>query len=396
MDAGAEQSIGVRVRRARLRKGWSQKQFADFAGRSLSWLKGIEQGRIPLDRMSVITHLAAVLSCEVSDLTGQPYRDTAAEVNGAIPAIRRELMLTATPPAAETTPRPVDDIAAEVGHASRLRQDSALVPLAELAPGLLGDLRVLVHTHAGERAYALLAEVCGAADMLAYKTGWLDLSWLAIERLTWAADRSGDPLWAATAAWQRAGRLVPAGVYRDAEALVDATAGQVEPAVTDAQPEALSLWGALHLRGAVSAARRGNAPEAHAHLDEAADTAARLEEDRNDYQLAFGPSNVAIHRTAVAVELGDGPAAVEHGANLQLPSHVPRERVAHHHIDLGRGLLWTGRRDAALRSWLHAERHAPLQTRAHPMVREGAHTLLEHDRRRRNNLRSFALRVGAM
>lgn len=30
------------------------------------------------------------------------------------------------------------------------------------------------------------------------------------------------------------------------------------------------------------------------------------------YQTTFGPTNVAVHRVAAAVEMGEGPSAVEH------------------------------------------------------------------------------------
>jgi hypothetical protein len=48
------------------------------------------------------------------------------------------------------------------------------------------------------------------------------------------------------------------------------------------------------------------AQQAWDHLAAARDAAERLGRDRNDYGLAFGPSNVAQHEVAVAVELEDG------------------------------------------------------------------------------------------
>ena len=52
-------------------------------------------------------------------------------------------------------------------------------------------------------------------------------------------------------------------------------------------------------------ARRGDSREARASLKAAAVCAEEIGEDRTDLGTVFGPTNVAIHRVAVAVELGD-------------------------------------------------------------------------------------------
>src|SRR6202034_653433 len=123
----------------------------------------------------------------------------------------------------------------------------------------------------------------------------------------------------------------------------------------------LSVYGSTHLRSAILAARasRTNAPgyvqDAWAHIDAAHGVAAQMGKDRNDYGLAFGPSNVAQHAVAVAVELEDGAEAVRRG---------------HHYIDLARGYVMAGDPAGGLRCLQQARQIAPQQTRHHPMVRE--------------------------
>jgi hypothetical protein len=91
---------------------------------------------------------------------------------------------------------------------------------------------------------------------------------------------------------------------------------------------------------------------------------------RNDYGLAFGPSNVAQHEIAVAVELEDGGEAVRRAARIRLPNTVPPVRRGHHYIDLARGYVMAGDLKGGLRCLQAARRVAPQQTRHHPMVRE--------------------------
>ncbi|MEU4235300.1 helix-turn-helix transcriptional regulator [Nonomuraea sp. NPDC026600] len=85
---------GQRIARARHRKGWDQATLAEKIGRSVSWLSKVENGRMPLDRMSVVGQLAEVLRVEVAELTGQPYQHETAELDSghaAVPGLRLAL-----------------------------------------------------------------------------------------------------------------------------------------------------------------------------------------------------------------------------------------------------------------------------------------------------------------
>ncbi|NUT49919.1 MAG: hypothetical protein HOV94_21805 [Saccharothrix sp.] len=54
--------------------------------------------------------------------------------------------------------------------------------------------------------------------------------------------------------------------------------------------------------------------------------------DRNDYWFAFGPTNVAIHRAWMSLELGDPTQAIEEASHVphdSLPSELAERRTSH-------------------------------------------------------------------
>jgi hypothetical protein len=141
--------------------------------------------------------------------------------------------------------------------------------------------------------------------------GYLDLRGQIADRIRWAADQSGDPLRMQRVRWQRTASLMAVGAYRQALTLMDQVRDDLGDDISAMNGPALSVYGSAHLRSAILSARAaktsgpGSAQQAWAHVDAARLVAARMGADRNDYGLAFGPSNVAQHKVAVAVELED-------------------------------------------------------------------------------------------
>ncbi|MDA0631908.1 helix-turn-helix transcriptional regulator [Nonomuraea sp. MCN248] len=137
---------GQRIARARHRKGWDQATLAEKIGRSVSWLSKVENGRLPLDRMSVLGQLAGVLGVEVAELTGQPYRHETAELDSghaAVPGLRLALQQASLPAGVAPLPsrglRALADLEANVRLAEQLRQDAKFTALGEVPPGILTD-----------------------------------------------------------------------------------------------------------------------------------------------------------------------------------------------------------------------------------------------------------------
>src|SRR5262249_48782137 len=88
----------------------------------------------------------------------------------------------------------------------------------------------------------------------------------------------------------------------------------------------------------------------------------RLGHDANHMWTAFGPTNVAIHRVATAMELGDVQIAVDQGPRVDT-SALPLERRVRHTLELARAYSAQNRTDEALALVLDAEDLAPEQVR---------------------------------
>src|SRR5262245_1881743 len=71
---GMTTEIGLvrRIAWYRQRRGLSQEVLADMVGRTADWLSKVENGRIQLDRYSVMSNLAGALDVSLGDLLGEP------------------------------------------------------------------------------------------------------------------------------------------------------------------------------------------------------------------------------------------------------------------------------------------------------------------------------------
>jgi transcriptional regulator with XRE-family HTH domain len=392
--------VGERTARARKLAGLSQRQLAEKAHVSLSLLRKVEQSDRPASS-AFVAAVARALGRTTDALYGRPYEPTTqteAAVHAAIPAIRRELIVYQLPPEDGLHPRPLAELAAAVAVASRLRHLVDLTRLAHLLPGLLNELRAAAYTFTGaeqQRMFGLLAEAYAAAEQVCYKVGYGDLSSMTVDRYIWAAERSGDHLAVLVGAWLRAGEMICAADWTTALPYLDAQRRTIaDEAERGTDPATLAVWGMLHLKSALAAARAGHRDTADTFLAEARQTAARIGVDRDDYRLCFGPTNVAIWSVALAVEGCDGTTAVSRADNIHLPSSTPRERVGHHWIDVGRGWLLHGDRTRAFEALARARVITPEQTRYHPMVHETIRALMHAERRRSDKLAAYARWAG--
>jgi transcriptional regulator with XRE-family HTH domain len=390
--------IGRRIAHARKLRGLTQIGLAGRAHVSKSLVAQVESGHKPATP-SVVAAVAAALNVDVTDLTGQPYRGTDARsdrIYAAIPQIRQALVYWDIPPILDVPPRPLDDLATETGRVNRLRMQASYAELGNLLPALIKELTVHAHqARDTERAHVfrLLADAYTAVDSMAYKLGYMDLFALAVERMSWAARQADDPLLGPVAAIRRSSAFLAAGAWDGGLRLLDRAGREIEDDLSD-RPAALSVLGAVHLRTAIMAARGGRASPAWDGVSRAREVSARIGHDTRDYGLLFGPSNVAIHEVAVAVELGDADEAIRRGANLTLPADLSRERSSHHYIDLSRAWLWQHDHVKALACVIKAEQLAPQRTRYHPMARETVARLLDIQRRMPEQLRGIVARMG--
>jgi transcriptional regulator with XRE-family HTH domain len=396
---GGEDAIGRRIAHARKLRGLTQTGLAGRAHVSKSLIAQVESGHKPATP-SLVAAVSSALNVDVTDLTGQPYRGTdnrSDRIHAAIPQIRQALVYWDIPPVLDVPPRPLDDLEGETAQANHLRSQASYVELGTMLPALMKELTVHAHQARGferVRAFRLLADAYTAVDSMTYKLGYMDLFALAVERMSWAASQADDPLLGSVSAIRRSSAFLATGAWDGGIRLLDRARREVEDDRADNKPAALSVLGTIHLRTAIMAARGGRASPAWDSISRAREVSARIGRDTRNYGLLFGPSNVAIHEVAVAVELGDADEAVRRGAHLALPGDLPRERSSHHYIDLSRAWLWQHDHAKALSCVLRAEHLAPQRTRYHPMARETIIRLLDIQRRMPEPLRGIAARMG--
>ncbi|GGL27149.1 helix-turn-helix domain-containing protein [Planomonospora parontospora] len=170
--ATEQMTTGQRIARARHRKGWDQATLAEKIGRSVSWLSKVENGRLPLDRMSVVGQLAEALGVEMAELTGQPYRHDTEDLDSghsAVPGLRPALQQATMPGGAallgNREPRGLDELEANVRLAEQLRQDAKFTALGEVLPSIITDLLLITSgsTADKDRAEALMLRACHMA-----------------------------------------------------------------------------------------------------------------------------------------------------------------------------------------------------------------------------------------
>jgi hypothetical protein len=246
-------------------------------------------------------------------------------------------------------------------------------------------------------ATGLLAQAYQICTITLIKLGAYDLGWLSADRSIDTAKQAGDELLVGGSARGMVHALLEHGQFTAAKELATRTAATFEPRLGRGSPALLSIYGALLLRGSVAAGRQGDRSATKEMLREAAIAADLLGVDRNCCWTAFGPTNVAVHRVHAAVQLGDGPEAVEQGLAVDLEALPVVERKVRFLIDLAHGYTLCGKDSEALTTLLQAERLGPEEVRLTPIVREIVAELLR--RRRRSGareLRALADRVGAL
>jgi transcriptional regulator with XRE-family HTH domain len=394
---------GSRIAALRKTRGLTARELAERAHVSYSLLTKVESGAAPASP-ALIGAVARALRVDVPRVTGQPYeepRGQAARLHESVEPIRRSVS-TYDLPDENIAARPYAALAADVRRMSALGQSAKFVQIGTELPGLLDELTAAVHG-AGEgerrRLFGLLAEAYSGASAIANLLGYLDLRSQVVERIKWSSEQSDDALRLQRVQWQRSASLMSVGAYGQALTLMEQVRSDLGDDISAMDGPTLSVYGSTHLRSAILAARasRTNAPgyaqDAWTHIDAAHGVAAQMGKDRNDYGLAFGPSNVAQHAVAVAVELEDGAEAIRRARTTRLGPRVPSVRRGHHYIDLARGYVMAGDPAGGLRCLQQARQIAPQQTRHHPMVRETVLTIASA-RRGREELSLFASWLG--
>ncbi len=398
--------IGERIAAHRRRLGLTQQGLAMRLHRSKSWVTKIERGDRPLDSVRTLLEVARALGVEVRELTGQPwFPESGGPGHEHVPALRGALTALRARAAQQdqddhmVQPRALGTLRRDVLDAGRLWQAepncySAVIPLL---PGLVTEARLTAGATAGSeqrRANRVLATVCQLAQEVAARLGEPDLSWIAAHHSLLAAQHADDHLLVAASAWRVCHAVLRVDNLDEVHDVATATAADLRPQLRDPTPEGLSVYGALHLVGAVAAARGNDRAAAFGFLDEARASADRLGADRNDYWLTFGPTNVAIHDVAVLLEFGDPTGALRRAVAVDATGLPSLERRSTHHVQLAHAYSLRRKDGDAVRALLIAERFNPEGLRYNMLVRELVRSLLRRGRRQAApGLRSLARRL---
>lgn len=376
---GSDLTIGERIAWYRRRRGMSQEVLAGRVGRTVDWLSKIENNRIGLDRLSIIKVVAAVLDVTVGDLLAEPSLMDWPSGNGqrTVPALRDALMsyrqITPLLGDVQINERPdLDSLTREVEEAWADYQASKYLRLTHRLPLLLAEAQSAADEYSGtegERAHRLLALVHHSAAALLTKLGETDLSWIAADRGLVAARSSGDVAVTASLLRSVTHALLSNSRFDAAVQLTKDAAAFLQPSLVDGSPDLLSVYGMQFLAGSVAASRAEDRSTTRSFLDEADEAATRLGTDANYMWTAFGPTNVAIHRVATAMELGDVQVAIDLAPRIDA-SVLPVERQVRHALELARAYNAWNRSDEALGVLLDAEQLAPEQVRYHYLSRE--------------------------
>ncbi|MGA6166524.1 helix-turn-helix domain-containing protein [Amycolatopsis magusensis] len=388
--------IGRRVREIRSWRRMSLRATAELAGVTYGYLGQIERGEKPVTKRQVLESLAHALRISPTELTGKPYRPAdAADAETLTSMSLLNDVLTGWW-VGEVPDGPVRDWREVTEDFDRLntefRPASDYAAQAAMLPGLVRELLVYASDPTrGRDALVALVQAYHAAGAVAQRLGIAGPPTVAVERMRSAAEQLGDPVWVATAAWSRAHLLSSSNRPRQYALAVE---------VVDTAPaERPETRGMAHLTAAMAAASRGDGDLARTHLGEAAGLAEEIEADVSDWpasMMAFGRTNVAIWKTSIGVELGEGAGVVRYAKGLRLES-ITTSRQAGYWVDYGRALITERRtREEGIAAMLRAERLAPQQIRNNTFARDAIGGLLGVARRDAGgrDLRGLAWRMG--
>jgi transcriptional regulator with XRE-family HTH domain len=395
-----QQALGRKIAAERRRRGLSQPELAQMIGRSVAWVSQVERGVRRVDRMSVLEAVAAALDMPLAELAAEaPVVAAVTEEPPGAGGLRLVLsgayalcaILDGRRPPALSTLRTKSRRAWDLTHAGRYTD------LTDLLRGLVPDLETAARAVPEDqraKVFELMAATYQACSAALAKLGEPEAAWIAADRAMAAAERAGNPMLVAAGAFRLVFVFLAARHYDQADETARTAADALWQTADGGDPQAMSLWGALTLQRAVTAARLNDSDAAYGHLERASLIAGRLGEGRNDYNTEFGPANVALYEIAVAVELGDAGRALRAATTVDTSS-LSAERRARMLIDVARAHAQRRHVAEAVAALHQAEDITPEQVRGHDLVRQLVSDLLTMQDPPSSELRDLAGRLGA-
>ncbi len=360
-------SIGEQLRTLRGQRGLTQEALAERSGISVDLIKKLEQGQRVSARLTTLIALANALDAPLSQMVDRrPRLDGGSDrlVLGLRDAVLSPHLLPGFDADDDGEATPVDQLWKTVHRAWRLYWDGHFVDLARMLPGLLAEARQAQREVGAPAAGPLAQAYQLAADLLVH-LGREDLAALGAERGIAAAAAGDDELqWASlhgTYAWA----LLMQARYREAEQVAIRIAERIEPRFSQATPEHLVVWGGLVLWAMAAAVEGAQADTAAQYISLSRVGAARLDRDRHDYEVNFGPTQVAMQTTYAYATLGEPDRA------LAAARDVRREDLftisyGRHLLDVAQAHVDQRHDDAAVEVLQEAKTLAPVWFRHQP------------------------------
>jgi transcriptional regulator with XRE-family HTH domain len=382
-------SVGARLRRYIKTRRLTYDELAARSGVSVSTIKKLTAPGVKTSAPSAFTvgKLAAGLNIDASKLYANDEFEQTLDI---VPILRRTLAATDLM-GDDIHPEPLSRLRSKVEQVGKWRRGTQYKKISAVLPDLVDHLLVTGQDE-GEPAYALLVDAYRAANSLAHKLGYSDLSMTATERMEWAAIKSGDPLRLASVHYLKAATLARIGATKPALRLLDRAMSEIEHMV-GRDPTAAAVYSTLHMRAGTISATIADADSSRSHLAEAGRLAALFPEGVV-YDTVVGPTNIALFRIAAEVDLGNAEGAVQLARATRLPKNFAEERKTYFWLDTARAHLQAGNPDEANEALLESRSVAPEHFKSSPTVRATVEAALERARYVSDDLSSLARTVG--
>ncbi|UQA94786.1 helix-turn-helix domain-containing protein [Streptomyces halobius] len=400
-------AFGQRMQILRTRRGMSRSVLAGLLGKSPSWVKQVEGGRLQMPKLPVVLRIAEALRVrDLSELTGNQSTAIALFTgpgHARLPQVRTAI--NAFPLTTQREAPPLAHLRIRLARAWAARHSAPnhRDVIGALLPELIRDaqLAVLQADSAADRraAQGLLSEAYSLSQFfIAYQPD-ASLLWRVVERGMISAQESEDPHTIGVAAWLAAQAHRDSGHahFDAADAVNLETIRYLEPFLPDASNDVLAIAGALRFEAGYTAARRGDKGTAWRYWDTARAMADRLPADYYHPVTSFSRPVMGAHAVTVAVELHAGGESVRQAAAADTTTIPSRPRRARHRIEEARGYQLDGQGEVALAALDKAYEAAPETVRyngyARRIVLEEAESKNPSQRRRASEL---AVKIGML
>ncbi|WP_226967326.1 helix-turn-helix domain-containing protein [Streptomyces phaeolivaceus] len=399
--------FGQRLQILRTRRGMTRDQLGGLLGKTGSWVKGIETGRLKTPKLEIVLRIAELLRVrDLSDLTGDQSVRVALFAGPGHPRLAAvKAAVDAFPLTTQREAPPAVHLRARLARAWKARHEAPnhREVIGALLPDLIRDAQLAVRQAeiAPDRraAQSVLAEVYSLCQFFVAFQPDAALLWRVVDRGLVAAQESEDPHTIGVAAWLAAQAHRDSGPahFDTADAVNLATLAYLEPLLPDASDDVLAITGALTFEAGYTAARRAETGTAWRYWDRARAMAKTLPEDYYHPVTSFSRAIMGAHAVTVAVELRQGGESVRQAAAADAVTIRSRPRRARHRIEEARGYQLDAQPDVALAALEKAHEAAPETIKyngyAKRIVLEEAES---KDQARRRRASQLAVKIGLL